>query len=770
MIERAGSAPADAWLDAAGNAVLAGTRVTVASGDLHDLRLALRALGVARLDDAALVDLPAVLDHAGDYRLPVRMAVAARERSAPGDGDEAGGWNDGSGEGAEPADGDFDPLETRARRVAGAALRAALDAARGTAERLAAWPARAPLARFLDLARAFGSGLLADDPAAVAAWTDPLDALGEEGSPGEPLAREEFLLLLRPRVESATRRPLGGAGGGVQLLDVARARGLTFTHLFLAGCNRDHFPRLVREDPLLPDATRRRLAAALPHLPEKSWGGDEERFLFAQLAASAPAVTISWQRADDDGKAQDPSPFVRRLQLERPALAADAVPRLRGESLARTVRLRRPLTAAEHLQRAALDGDLDLVERLAPLAWSDAARRHPAAARALDGLDRTALARARRQALEEWDAPPRSRGAGPLFGFLGPRAGGTSFATDDLWVTVVERLARCPWKAFLERTLGIAPPPDPRAALPEPDPPTVGAVVHGTLQRLVADETGRRPEALAELAGAEPVAVRRPFGARVEKTVREVARKVALEGGITLPGLHEALARRALPFVLRAIEIEWAGDGPRVLGTEVDGVATIATEHGGTIALRFRADRVDRRAGDGALVLTDYKTGRPPITALTPDTRRQKLRLAVARGELLQGAAYAAADAPGPKVGRYVSLSEVPDRRLVEAAVAFDDDAVTAGLPLAVATLLGAARAGSFFPRVEDLEGDPNPACGFCEVRTACIVDDSGMRMRWHEVVHAALERAEAGASGAPPDPRVAALLAVLRLGTEQAP
>ena len=482
-------------------------------------------------------------------------------------------------------------------------------------------------------------------------------------------------------------------------------------------------------------------------------------------------MTISWQRADDDGKVLDPSPFVQRLRLERPALEPVAVARPRGEALDRTVRLGRALTAAEHLQRAALAGDLELVERLAPLAWSDAARRLPAAARALDGLDRAALARARRQALEEWDAPPQGRGAGPLFGFLAPRAGGSHFAADEPWVTTVERLARCPWKAFLERTLGLAPPPDPRAALPEPDPPSVGAVVHATLQRLVEDQAGRRSGALVELAATEPVALRRPSAASVESAARDAARKVALEAGITLPGLHEALARRALPFVLRAIELDWADDGPRLLGTEVDGVATIAAGEGRTVALRFRADRVDRRAADGALVLTDYKTGKLPFTAVKPDTRRQKMAQSVARGELLQGAAYAAADGPGPKIGRYVSLKDLDEPRLVEAAIGSDDEAVTAGLPRAVATLLGAARAGSFFPRLEDLEEHPNPACAFCEVRTACLVDDSGMRLRWRAAVRGALERSgPGGVPGGPSDPRLAALLAVMRLGTGDAP
>ena len=187
-------------------------------------------------------------------------------------------------------------------------------------------------------------------------------------------------------------------------------------------------------------------------------------------------------------------------------------------------------------------------------------------------------------------------GRGAPLRFPRPRAGGAAFAADDLWVTVVERLARCPWKVFLERTLGLAPPPDPRATLPEPDAPTVGAVVHGTLQRLVADE----PDAARRRSTRSPPRSRSRFAglpARAWRRRRAMSRGSALEAGITLPGLHEALARRAIPFVRRAIELEWEGDGPRVLGAEVEGVATIAPGDGRPVALRFRSDRVDRRRG-----------------------------------------------------------------------------------------------------------------------------------------------------------------------------
>ena len=106
---------------------------------------------------------------------------------------------------------------------------------------------------------------------------------------------------------------LGGAGGGVRVLSVIEARAHTFEHLFVLGLNRDLFPRRVSEDPLLPDALRRALAAVLPDVPVKARGFDEERYLFAQLVSAAPSVALSWQALSDDGKEKTASPLVEGL-------------------------------------------------------------------------------------------------------------------------------------------------------------------------------------------------------------------------------------------------------------------------------------------------------------------------------------------------------------------------------------------------------------------------------------------------------------------------
>ncbi|MEN8164877.1 MAG: hypothetical protein ABFS37_12165, partial [Acidobacteriota bacterium] len=110
--------------------------------------------------------------------------------------------------------------------------------------------------------------------------------------------------------------PLGGPGGGVQVLTVMEARGRTFDHLFITGLNRGVFPAQGADDPVFSTVARRAAAAELLlELPLKERDRPEERYLFAQLMAAAPAVTLSWQRVDAGGKEINPSVFIERLHL-----------------------------------------------------------------------------------------------------------------------------------------------------------------------------------------------------------------------------------------------------------------------------------------------------------------------------------------------------------------------------------------------------------------------------------------------------------------------
>jgi hypothetical protein len=143
---------------------------------------------------------------------------------------------------------------------------------------------------------------------------------------------------------------------------------------------------------------------------------------------------------------------------------------------------------------------------------------------------------------------------------------------------------------------------------------------------------------------------------------------------------------------------------------------------------------VDRHRASGAVVLTDYKIGRPPYRHKQEKTRRKHLIGDVEAGRRLQAVAYALGTR-GPAVGRYLFLGPADDEEVERAVgLAGDDQEAVVGFAAAVAAVLDAWRTGAFLPRVLDRKGITPRLCGYCEVRQACLLDDSGARhrlLRW---------------------------------------
>ena len=705
LLERGAEAELDRWFESG-----------AAGADGDDLRLALRSVGAARLGDAAELAVDELLGGRRELALPVRGGLEEEE--------------DGT-------------ARARRRGLPREVLQAACGRARELAEAVAGWPAEASLAEHVARARALFE--------ATPAWSAALDALGEAlpgggaGAAGPlfdaeaPFARDEFLLLLQARLEAAFARPLGGAGAGVQVLDVARARGLTFAHLFALGVSRDAFPRSVRQDPLLPDGVRARLQALLPDLHQKREGFDEERYLFAELLSSAEHVTLSWQRADDEGAERAPSPFVERLRAGDSAPEVDEVPRAPERALSPPWAggEGRPRTARESLLLAGLGG--------ARPDWPDYLEL---------GLGERALARARAAVLAEWE-PDRRTAEGrarlaepsPFAGLVGARGAGGDPRANLPFVTLLESVARCPWQGFLGRLLGLEPGPDPLAALPGIDPLLVGNAVHDALEGLVREALGgERPRALEEALAAGATELGRPPADAVRRWVQRAAVQVAREAGLHLAGLHRALARLAEPLVERALELDWPAAGARVavVGAELEGRVRVPDPGGGEPrALAFRADRVDRV--DGALRLTDYKTGRPVSDAKTPAKRREKLLLGIARGARLQVAAYAACGEAEEAAGRYLFLRpDLADHAAVAEVPAGEAEAREA-FEHAASLVLANLERGVLPPRLELPDGATPAACGYCELRDACCQGDSGARERLAALARGAAERAAVG-------------------------
>ncbi len=685
--------------------------------------LALRALGALRLRDVAALDAEAVLAGAETFALPVRRGLEVDE-------DEGGrAW-----------------ARAERQQLAGDALRDAVARAAELVEAIDAAPRRQSLADAARWSTSVACHHLRWPAEVWEALVAPLLPLGAEPQ----VDRGEFVSVLAELGAELGVEPdpsASAARGGVRVLDAGQARGQTFTQLFVLGCNRGSFPRQVREDPLLPDSLRRRLQPLLPDLRLKLHGVAEERHLFAQLLSSAERVTLSWQRADDDGRLRLPSPLVERLRFgDDPLPAPRRLPRLRGESL------RPPFAGGEGRPRSPREWSLllGLAGRRAELAgaWtaveeqgiaeltgarSDAAVEPSPSDAAVEPSpssppgDAVAAACAARLAIlaEQDPAPGTIAGAGPYLGLVGPLSGAGDPRRAALYVTTLEDLARCPWRAFLVDLLRLTAAPDPRAALPAIDPPLVGEVVHRCLELLVAPAGRVRPGGATQEVERS---VSRPSSERVEAAVAECAEAVAVARGLRWPGLRRALAERVRPLVERAVSLDWphAQAQVRVVGAELPRSLAFRDGEGRPRRVRFKVDRIDRHGE--ALVLTDYKTGRPPSLGKRAETRRRQLRDAVQRGERLQVAAYAGS-AEGA-VGRYLFVDPQLPEALAVARLDRADPAVQRALPRVLRGLTEAWEGGVFPPRLEDPRGDEPRACRRCPVAEACSRGDSGQRAR----------------------------------------
>ncbi|HYO12374.1 MAG TPA: PD-(D/E)XK nuclease family protein, partial [Thermoanaerobaculia bacterium] len=520
LLRRGEDVPADRWLDAVAS-FPSGNRERALTGSLLvDLRLGFASLGAARLRDVAALPVETVLQ--GDsYPLPIRQGL----RSA-GPEEDSDAEGDGHGEAHTYAN---------RRRVAGFQIRRAVRSADRLCRRLSSWPEEAPAGVHLHKVGRLLVGSLGwrreDD--SVRPVFAALEELDRELPPDFPLHRDELRLLLERLLDGAGASALGGQGGGVQVLSVIEARSRTFDHAFVLGLNRDVFPRGIREDPLLPDDLRLVLQRVLPDVPVKRSGFDEERYLFAQLLSASPAVTLSWQAADDDGRPLSPSPLVERLRerigpVKAPALhalpAAGPLPGLRP--------------ADEHAILAGLHAPRRWFGRVLPLALEEV-RAGLAGSLPLAAAD---LAASRLAVLDEMDPDlrtPEGRAVrsrlGPYFGFIGrPRGERGDPRLRPLYVTHLENLAACPWQLFLGRLLRIEPTPDPLAALPGIDPPLLGNVVHAALARLSRERTPRSASGLPE--PLEAVAVSWPPPEKLDWMVLEEAGRLLADEGIVLPG------------------------------------------------------------------------------------------------------------------------------------------------------------------------------------------------------------------------------------------
>lgn len=570
----------------------------------------------------------------------------------------------------------------------------------------AAWPARGTAAQ---LAAAFQQVLTRHirRPATegegeehlTLVW-DALDrallALAELDAIGDELAWSEFVELLVHVLERATVPLQGAKQGGVAVMDVMAARGLSFKALFVLGLNEKVFPRYIREDPFLRDRHRRVLDATLGFKIDEKLSGYEEEALLLTLAqqAATDRLFLSYQRADEQGRALTVSPYVaeaaRLCGLEEPPI--DAVPRRLTDRVASRPAIRAFLPPEELALWLAMDGQ-DAAAFLQAVGRDAEAFRHGIGAlqRLEDDQPALTVCDGLTGRLDEhWDRLLR-RGLAP---------------------TPLERYAHCPFQYFSADVLRLEPV---RHPLPSGlDAALVGTVCHAALRRCyeqllpmgwparpVTDDT---VEWCVYTAVGEAAALHERTHRTGHYLLWELAKDMIVDLVSAAVDADEA-AQHDDPFVPVAFEVDAEGALPPL----AEGAAPLKI-HG-------RVDRIDQRPHSDQLRIIDYKF---KIGSSGKPEDRNLLQAAV-RGIRLQPPLYACLDLPGRGRASQVQLFflaphwPTPIVRATFESVLWSSDQ-GAGLRDTVTALVDGIRAGRFFIL-------PDSYCDTCDFRVSCRRD-----------------------------------------------
>ncbi len=524
-----------------------------------------------------------------------------------------------------------------------------------------------------------------------------LDELDPGGVPAQ-----KALAWLESTVNDTTVEPGGSENGGIRVLDVMQARGITFRNLVLLGFHAGSFPRIPREDPFLNNRLRRAIAEdAKTPMPGWSETPEEEEHLLLSLmlGSATDSIRISWQRADENGRAVSPSAALReiaRLVLGRPdsvemlraSVAATPVPPLdRLEALAGTTGM---LTATESELLAALGSHL-----ITPKGWREGCA----------GLGLRDRVGAMLESVEQFE-PSGDMG---WDGRIGP----PQEAPERPWsATGLEALGRCPLRFFFQRRLHVEE-LEPEASPLDILPRERGSAFHALLEQVYREleAEGRfREEAGAVLLTRAMKLVDRHWDSAFEKLRKQVEEPLLPLWEIreqVWRGEIERFLEIDLPKVasLRPERIEFEeyhereidlGEGVRLrAGGKFDRMLVLPGPEEAPVETRFR--------------IGDYKT--------SGDLKRKTSPTYMLKGRQLQVPIYHLLPETGAEVellGVGVRFDGAKDEERFPSFAGFENDDVRDGMLETLRVLAGLLEEG-VFPLFPDSRN-----CGHCPYRDGC--------------------------------------------------
>lgn len=470
-------------------------------------------------------------------------------------------------------------------------------------------------------------------PARVARVLAEMTPLGSVG----PVTLREVRDVLTPRLLTLTHEPPRRRHGRVFIGTPHAARGRAFTVVFVPGMAERIFPQRLREDALLLDARRTALDAGLPVTDTRA---DDERLqLRLAVGAATARVHLSYPRLElAESRPRVPSFYV----LDVVRATTGAIPRY--DALAEEASVQGGAWLdwpAPHDPRDAIDDMEHDLAVLRPLLRAPASERARDEGRARYLLELNAALR--RSVIERWSRwQPRWSAADGLTRVQPLTADALAaqrLTARPYSLTALQRFAGCPYQFQLAAIYQLAPLEAP-APLQRLDPLTRGSLFHeiqtaffrtlvknGMLPLLPGHTSGARGQldwaitavtttAYDDLAPA----IDRVWNDEVDSLRRDLRL-----------WFDEMVVKDAAQWVPERFELAFGLplDAARDRASVREPVAL------GDAGFRLRGsiDLVERRLSDGALRVTDHKTGKNRTTPAT----------IVDGGRVLQPVLYAAA-------------------------------------------------------------------------------------------------------------------------------
>jgi hypothetical protein len=429
-------------------------------------------------------------------------------------------------------------------------------------------------------------------------------------APVGPVELREVRAVLTRRLSEVTEPPEGRRYGQVFVATVEQVRGLSFELVFVPGLAERIFPQKVREDPLLPDATRARIDARLETNAQRVTR--ERVALRLAVGAAESRAVLSWPRIDAE-HARPRVPSFYALEAARAvegALPAYEALQRHAEQSGRA-RLAWP---APRLAASAIDDteyDLAVLDEILSSGEEVKGR-----ARYLVEVS-PHLARALRSRYAKWSQSSWTFADGLVKPDAQARAGleAHQFSARPYSPTALEQYAACPYKFFLSAIHRLSPLEIP-AEIEELGPLEKGSMTHAVHYTLLSEL--REAGVKVSPATLEPTVFK-----RLDEVIARVTAEYADD---FVPAIERVwndgieVMRADLREWLRrvAADVQWEpwrfelsfGLGERRDQDPSSVPKPVPLSQG--VQLRGSIDLVERSA-EGHLRATDYKTGKARV-------------------------------------------------------------------------------------------------------------------------------------------------------------